>query len=90
MPSQFNFGGELLQARLAFSINKVQIGNVLDLVRTRLVAPDSLKTVKGEMAQIALPCLVTLATVINIRVTKLAKDRGLKAVKGFTIGLYTL
>ena len=90
MSTQLHLGGKLLQARLALSVNKVQIGNVLDLVRTRLVAPDSLKTVKGEMAQIALPCLVTLATVINIRVTKFAKDRGLKTVKGFTISLYTL
>ena len=90
MPAQCNFGGKLFQACLAFPVYEVQIGNVLDFVRSRLVTSDSLEAVEGAVAKVALPCLVTISAVVNIRIAKFAKDRGLKTVKGFTIRLYTL
>ena len=73
MTPQSNLGREDLKTRFAIQVGEIDVGNVSDVVGTRLVTTDSLKIIEDFSTYIARPRLDLRVIVHLLDMPKVAK-----------------
>ena len=90
MTPQSNLGREELKTRLAIQVGEIDVGNVSDVVGTRLVTTDSLK-IHGDFATYFARLKLNLRVIVHLLdMPKVAKHIPLELVDGAFVRLYAL